>query len=656
MKKELTLLLTAALALSWISSCGDDPLNQNLAEYCNPISADNCLLPWPSSFYLKKDSTTKTGFRVNYPDKALPKFESTGANDPAKHMDPARVNLLDGFPIGSQIVAFFKAGISKTGLPALSDLASSMTDKSLIWLMEMKTSKKVPLFAEVDANVKGDEVPALIVRPMERLAFDTRYVVVLRVGLKDSKGANLAPPEPFRKIRDSEKITEKVLLAEAGRMKDVMDFLDQQKIPRSLVLLAWDFHTVSQDALQVNLKTMLDTALSKIPATGPAFADITFDDKDITKEPEVLRAVEGSFMVPSFLASDDDDSWLKLDAQGKPVYRGMQKFFFYLHIPRCAATATTPLPILFFGHGLFGTRKGDLTSGYHKKLQNELCAVTVSTEWLGLSESDVPAVTKQIIAGDFTNMPRITDRLQQAQVNAATLVKLLKGDFLKHKSMLVNNKAITDGKTVYYLGISNGGIQGVAFASLTKDIERFVFNVSGGMWSMMIPRSSNFAILAMGLERRYPSAVDRAALVSLSQHLWEYTDPITWAPHVLGTPLPGRTKKKVILQESKDDDQVPNMATRVVARALGLTHLSPVVESVYGLTPKAGPLDSAFVQWSTNPPVKPPGTNTPAPKPLPEQSAHLKVRTLDTWKKQVLNFLKPQGTVKNFCSGPCDPD
>jgi hypothetical protein len=282
--------------------------------------------------------------------------------------------------------------------------------------------------------------------------------------------------------------------------------------------------------------------------------------------------------------------------------------------------------------------------------------VTVVTPWIGMTLEDLPEIVTQIITKDFSNMPRITDRLQQAQVNAHCLVRLLRGDFNRDSSMLVGGKPVTDGKQVYYLGISNGGNQGVALAALSRDIERFVFNVSGGVWAVMIQRSSNFYALDVLLKRRFPAALDRALLISISQTLWDYTDPITFAPHLLGAPLPGLSPKKVILQESRYDDQVPNIATRLIARAAGLPLLRPEVEQVYGLTGKPGPLDSAYAQWNTDPSVKPPETDTPAPKPKPDDSAHFRVRKLETWTKQTEAFLRPGGKVQNFCDGACDPE
>ncbi len=638
-------------------ACSDDVELISADAECNPLMVE-CLLPWPSTFYLEKDSTTKTGYRVAYPVAAMP--ANVNVDDPKKpglSVDPTRYNMLDGFSVASQLLVYFPKGVSKKELPTLAKLADSVTDKSLIWLMEYKTGKKVPLFAEVDANIKPDrnELGGVIIRPQVKLEYDTRYVAVLRAGLKDAKGNPLLPPEPFRKIRDGESITHKELKQEADRLNDVLTFLDKEVGKRSDVLLAWDFHTGSQELIQANLTFLVDDGLKRLPATGPKFSDVKAVDLDKAKEPLVLRTIEGNMHVPSYLETDKRGSWLKLDKDGKPVYQRVQKWPFYVHIPRCAETATKPLPIFVFGHGLFGDLKGELTSEYHKKLQDELCMVTITALWIGISKNDVTDILKDIIIKNFSNLPRITDQLQQAQVNMHTLVKLFKGDFLKDKVMQVKGKPVADGKEVYYLGISNGGIQGVAYSALSKDINHFVLSVSGGAWSMMIQRSSNFESLALGLSSRYPRAIDRAILVSLSQHLWDYTDPITWARHPIQSPLTGYPKKKIIMQESKYDDQVPNMTTRLVARTIGLTALTPNVETVYGLTEKAGPLQSAFVQWDMKPKVKPDGTNIPAPKPKASESAHLTVRQEANWRKQLKTFYAADGKVINPCQGACDP-
>jgi hypothetical protein len=112
----------------------------------------------------------------------------------------------------------------------------------------------------------------------------------------------------------------------------------------------------------------------------------------------------------------------------------------------------------------------------------------------------------------------------------------------------------------------------------------------------------------------------------------------------------------VILQESLDDDQVPNLATRVVGRAIGLENLSPVIEEVFKIPTKTGPLERAYMQWNFDPPSKPPGTNQPAHKPQPEESAHDRIRRMESFARQLEDFFKPDGKVVHPCQGPCDPE
>jgi hypothetical protein len=650
-RKAVRLSLVASM-LFLLGGCGsEDGEEEAVGEtYCNPISLDHCMLPWPSSFYLKKDSSTKTGYRVSYPEEAMPKDKE------GEPVSPERHNLTDGYSVGSQILAYFKSGVSSVGLPGQDDLASSVTTKSPIWVMDYTTGDKVPLFAELDANAQpGVDVPGLIIRPQMPLKYNSRYVVAIRTGLKDSEGQALQPPDPFRRLRDGLSTGSPTLEAERGRIEEVLTFLEKHGVARQDVVLAWDFHTASREAVTGNLIGMLDQALAKLPADGPAFSNIKSEDFPPGTDPYLLRKIQGEFEVPSFLESDDFDAWLKLDAAGKPVLNGTRKFPFWITIPRCAAEATGPLPVLVFGHGLFALPEEEIEGEYNKHMVEDLCMVEVAAQWRGLSGVDAASVGNSVIM-DLSTLPRITDQLQQSHVNFQALVKLVQGPLLKDPSLQVAGKQVTDGKELYYLGISNGGIQGVAFSALNKEIQRFVFHVSAGWWSLMIQRSSNFQVFAVAMERIYPEVLDRLILVSLTQHLWDYTDPINFAPHVRLSPLPGRVQKNVVMQESKDDDQVPNLATRAIARTIGLDALTPANEEVFGLEQKAGPLESGYAQWNTDPPVKPPGTNVPAAKPAKADSAHDRPRYFASFRDQLKAFFKPDGKLINTCQGYCNPE
>ena len=629
---------------------GSPPADQGAqtGPYCNPISTDNCLLPWPSSFYLKKDTTTQTGWKMAYDKEAMP------SNRDGLGVDPARYNLSDGFPVASQPLVWLSEGFSSTTLPDMDSIADSTSDKSFIWILDMTTGEKMPLWAELDENGAADENKPLIIRPSRVFKFNTRYVIVLRKGLKDRAGKLMAPPAPFKEVLDGATITDATLKAEATRLAPVLTFLTGKGIKKTDLVLAWDFHTASKEFVRSNLINMVKEARAKLPATGPKFT-ITKTEETPT-DTNLLRYITGKFTVPSYLLSDADDAILKLDAKGKPVYRGDQEFTFRVNIPRCATTATTPLPILYYGMGLFSAPLEDMNSSFDRKFPNDLCMITASTAWIGLSFPDLALIISKVITENFANLPVVTDRLQQAHVNFHTLVKLMQGDLLKHKSLQYNGKPISDGKERYYVGISNGGIQGVATAALEPDISRYIFNVSGGMWSLMMQRSSNFASLALLLKARYPSLTDRSILISLSQHLWDHTDPASFADLLITAPDTTQPKKYILFQESRHDDQVPNISTRSVARSMGIDQLTPNVKPVTGLSQKAGPLDSAYMQWDLKVKYVPTKKNTPAIKPPNSESAHDKLRHLATCLTSWKEFLKPAGKVNNPCNGACDPD
>jgi hypothetical protein len=643
---------TLALAACLLLRCGGEngPPEPTIPAHCNPLVGEGCLLPWPSTFLLQRDPSTATGYRVSYPAQGMPQNNSQVA------IDPSRYNLLDGFSIGSQIVVAFKGGVGADGLPPQDNLAGSITAQSLVWLLEMDSGARVPLFAEVDANARQpDELPALIIRPQVPLRWNTRYAVALRVGLRDASGAALQPPDPFRRLRDTLGTRSKTLQGEATRIEEVLSFLEGKGLPRAGVLLAWDFQTASREGVTGNLVQMVDDAMARLPATGPEVSSLKVTEMDAAAEPDLLRQIEGTMAVPSYLASESPDSWLTLDGAGRPVYRAPQKFPFIINIPRCAEKATGPLPILIFGHGVFGWAPRELGEAFHKTLGNRLCMVEVATNWIGMTERDVAAIIKDVVL-DFSNLPRVTDQLHQAHVNQQALVRLMQGALLQDAALQVGGKPVTDGKELYYLGLSNGGMHGTVHAALSTSIERYALNVTGGWYSMLMPRSADFEALALLLERVYIRATDRALVLGLSQHLWDPVDPICYTEQLLATPLPGRGKKRLLVQEARHDGLVPNMTTRAIVRAVGLPLLTPSVEPVFGVSEKSGPLDSAYVQWDTRLPDNPPTGNVPPPKRAPKDEPHDVVRNYESCVKQWQTFLGANGRVVNTCDGACDPE
>jgi hypothetical protein len=623
-----------ALAVSGVVACTPAPPAHTPGP-CSPLGgAGACLAPYPSSYFEVDDATTATGRRVLLPRDAMPK------NVDHKPIDPSRFNRLDGFSPATPIVLLFPKGADVSGLATVHDFSPSLAADAPIRLFNMTTGERVDYFAELDAMATGTpDRQALLVRPQHRLQPATRYAVaVLGVG---------AAPDTFVEVRDSKLTPDSALWTMKDRYDALFAFLDQQGVSRGQLTLAWDFTTASEDMITGRLLRMRDRALD-----AATFGYHVDSATDVTDGGPLLREVVGTFQVPSFLTSDAGTATLPADAGADPAIITELPFPFVAHIPACARSATGPLPVMIYGHGLLGNAITELNDTYQPGAINSLCMVQIATNWIGLSHEDVPTLVSVVVT-DFGRFPIISDRLMQAQVNAVILTRLVKTKLLSDAAFAVDGHPVSDASERYYEGISLGAIMGTTFMAIDPDIERGVTNVGGGEWNLMMSRSSDFAGFQFVFQATYPDPFDQQISLALSQSLWDETDPISYAPHVLHDPLRGVGAKKLLVQEAEGDSQVPNLSTRLLARTEGLAGLAPLVVAVPGIPEQSPPLDSAYVQFDTHPMPLPPADDNEL---APQNSAHQDCRRLDAVNAQIRAFLKPNGSVQQFCTGACDPD
>jgi hypothetical protein len=608
---------------------------------CNPLGGDDCVTPFPSSFYEVTDPSTKSGVHVSIPDGVLPTFMPAGAPIP---ISPARLNTRDGFSPSAQFLVYFKAGYDASQFPTPDTLDQSVTAGSPVQVIEFSTGTRVPVMAELDANaMQASDRQAMIIRPMVRLLPATRYVIAL-VGLRNAMGKPLDAPG-FAALRDKKPLS-KSLLPMVDRTEQVLGALGQAGVARSSVTLAWDVTTASEDDTLGHLTQMTDEALAMADQMGYVIDKST--DLDPTMFPDRLREITGTFQVPWYLTDTSKTALLNLNG-GKPLMNGIGTANFVIEIPRCATDAAKrPLPVQYFGHGLFGTAQEELSSAYQMQVGNFLCMIQIGTDWIGLAQPDFTTVAN-VVVPDLNKINIVTDRIQQAHVNAQVLTRLFLHKIKSDPALNVNGAVITDASQVYYYGISDGGIQGGTYMALSQDVTRGALNVPGGVWTILMSRSSNFSPLLLVLQTVLPDTLDEQIALLSTQSDWDYADPASFARHIISDPIGTRPAKKIVMQESINDAQVPNLATRVVVRTIGLPGFD-LEQPVYGVDVKQPPLDSAYTQWDVKPMPPPPSTNT-----VPgTNQAHGAIRRLVELEQQLAAFLKPNGAVIDTCSGmPC---
>ena len=655
------LCIAALVAVAACDEAGSSlvpSLDDGLPATCSPLRvAGACATPWPNAIYLHPDATTVTGYRVALLAETLPVVATTGAQ-----LDTTRWNMADGFSPAGPAIAYFAERIDPASLVPETAIGASLQPGAATALVDMASGQLVAHFSGVDANVvKDDDRQALVVTPAQRLLPAHRYAVAVTTAARTVDGTTPASPPLFQSMLAGHAPGDALSQAQLARMPDVVAALAAAGVPASSLLVAWDFVTGSDDALTGHVLAMRDQGLA---AVGPQGGGYTVTSVDEHLNAQVLRRIRGTFTVPQFIDNADEsnpEAQLVFDASGTPQLLGTYQAPFTVIVPAVAATRG-PLPIILYGHGLFNTGESELggaEGSYVQDFANLEGYVVVATDWIGLSSHENPIATdtNQALAlalTDFSRLTWVTDRLQQALVNAMVLVRTMTGAIVTDPLLTVSGQSggapAADPTRLTYYGISLGGIMGLSFMGYDPDVTRGVLGCGGGFWSALFERSVNWKEAKVIIPASYPDSLDQQILLALAQMQFDYSEPATVAPHVLLSPLPGVPAKQLVMQMGAGDAQVSNVTTEMIARTTGIDVLSPAATTAYGLTPKPGPLASALTTWNVQSPPVPPDTNK---TPDDDNQVHEAIRRVPQAEQQIQTFFAT-GQVVDTCGGqPC---
>ena len=638
---SLLTLLTLLLACSPDPGDTDDGRTLYLVD-------ESPLLPFPSMQLTQTDETSATGYRLAFPTDLLP------YSDGGSPIDVARLNRLDGFsPAATVVVAFPGVVIDGGNLPTWHEPAASLVPSCPVQLIDLDSGERLPLFAELDAHpdAEGGESQALLIRPLQAMAFGTRHAVVLTSALLQDDGSAVPAPEGFVGLRDG--AAHPSLQGEVERFEALFAQLEGLGLERGELVLAWDFVTGSEAVMHAHLDHVLAAVEADLPADPELEPDYTVEhswgvDEGDVLSPYAWRVAEGDFALEGFLT---DDGAFELGVDGLPVSQGDDDVYWMAFVPQSLREAPAgSAPVVIFGHGILASPKMYLFYDEDpmavQALADRLGAVVIGTEWRGLCTNDLGAAAS--VAGDFGTFHHLTDKMIQGLANASALPRLVRTRFADLEILQASDGSgsLVDPTRVYYYGISLGGIQGANLMAHTADIDYGVLHVGGAIWSTMLERSSNWTAFETMMEYGVEDPLERQVLYAVSQLMWDPVDPITHAQALVG--------RSLLWQESMGDEQVPNLTTHALARSVGLPLLSPAVEPVLGLVETEGPLGPGAAALAQFDPElgRPHDTN----RPSEETGAHYFPRHCEPVHQQIELFLQAgtEGTIQHTCGdGPC---
>jgi hypothetical protein len=665
--------LAAALAALTASIVPTTAVAQDAkpSKRCDFTDPAVCLYPWPNDLFTRNDGDSATGRRLNLKRASMPR------NKDGKPIDPRDMNRADGFSPGSMLVTKVPgldtlAAARRSKLPPIGNLRRSLAKRSPVVVIDARTGRRHPVWAEVDVNPRRRADRVLIIRPGKNFAESRRYIVALR-NLKSRTGRAIRPSRGFRVYRDRLPSRNRLVERRRRRYERIFRALRRAGIRRANLFLAWDFTVASRQSLTGRALHIRDRAFRrlgdtnlrdlKVQGSSPVFTVDTVQDRTAAEDDRIARRIEGTITVPCFLTNGcQPGGRFTFDRRGRPEQRGTTSFRYYCNIPRSAVDPAAPpkaRPALY-GHGLLGDPADEIEASNIKAMSNEHNFVFCVTAWAGFAAEDVPHIVS--VLSDLSRFNTMADRMQQGFLQQLFLGRALihPQGFSSHPAFQKNGASVIDTQRLFFDGNSQGGIMGGALTALAPDFDRAVLGVPGMNYSTLLQRSVDFDDYSPILYGGYPKELERQLWLAQIQMLWDRGESNGYAQHMTLRSLPNTPAHHVLMHVAFGDHQVADVTALIMARTIGAPIRQPALAA--GRSPFSNPWyglrripyypydGSAMVWWDSgaSPPplINQPNREGEDPHSHPRNEAAARVHKSE--------FLKVGGGVVRVCGGgPC---
>jgi hypothetical protein len=600
------------VALS-VCCCSDDSPGDNFCQSTIEVIFDpdgDVMLPFPSNYFLEKDSATITGYRVNITEDNIPPGETMFEAYTFMQDD---LNALDGFGTSAEILFGFSAEIGSREMiggemvvtpPESLQISSAETveanSPAVLICIDADSPdyrKPVPRILEyLSERAEDRSQHTLIIETAFPLRPKTAYALALTTRLTDRTDHCLAPSEPTQRLLSGKHPQEFGLLGEQAPL--AVDILAEEGF--------------IQDKSEVSGLTVFTTQSIEEEILAAANAilqnppSIVANSLQITQETDGIAAkVEGRFTATQYRNSDGNF----VIQDGKPVPQETAELEFELLIPEETAEHRPPFPVVIYQHGLTGKKEEDKGA---KRAQAKAGFASLAIDAVEHGSRGDPEDGLGNLFRFFTinaegnfDMPVLRDNFRQTFLDIVSLAELV--------PVLAGMDLLPDGnpdgvlelqaEPVYLSGHSLGAVISAGALALSPRIPLGNLCAGGGrLTTNLFMRSEVFSIFIDALKPEGTTTTDIRRFMPLLQLVIEKGDPVNLARLVVTEPpeeISGSAPKHVLYQEVIDDGFVPNRSNETLGRALGQDHLQPVVREVFGLAPVSEPASANHLQGVT---------------------------------------------------------
>jgi hypothetical protein len=616
---------------------------------CDPLDPYLCMLPFPNNFWLRPNQTTgKLNLQFSITTFPIDRFGTP--------IDPVKGgwNDLDGFSPSMPMITYWP-DLSLDGVPEYWHMNDSLNPDVPTVLLDTVTGQRLPHFGELDMLSNNTNQHLFMMWASTALVNGRRYIVGMR-NLKNTAGQLVKPSKAFLELRDNIFSLDPDVYLRRALFDDIFNQLNAVGWQRNTLQLAWDFTVGTTESITSKMLFIRNDGMQRITLTGGVRYDVYSNKANPSQY--IARELQVRIQVPNYLTTNHPGSYYVLNASGTPVFQGFEPADVTVLIPNILANGTIKTGmILQYGHGLFGSRK-EAQSGYLEAEADRYGYVLISSDWIGLSEYDIPTVA-DMLKNDLTGFKIIPDRCSQGVLRAAVLGRLLQqANFQNDKAMTFNGVPVLGPTSpIYYFGNSEGGILGAVYMGVTTQITRGVLGVGGGPYAMLLPRSHDFEYEWLIFLDRYPNPLARMGCIAAIQLLWDRAEPGGYMSHITTNPLPNTPQHQILMQHALGDKQVTYVGAYILGRALGATMWESTVtepgEDLFGFPfipddQIAYGAHQATWDFPGVPPV--PQVNTPPPADAPDTHEYVRRQT-DA--QQMMYTFFTTGQIVNTCGGYC---
>ena len=414
------------------------------------------------------------------------------------------------------------------------------------------------------------------------LLSQTTYAVLLRKGIKDEKGVEVAQDADFALMLAQTAPSDAELQAAWQAYQPLRDYLADKTIDPATVLSAAVYTTMDPRAKMRNFRDVVYNQGNK-----PLASDLTLCDGkqkspcDDGGDPDhvcgaspsaVFHELQGSYMTPVFQSGTPpyktaaDGGAISYDANGKPVIQRHEKACVALSIPKGASMPAEGWPVVIFAHGTGGNYRTFINNGTAASLArikdgadtvSQMAVIGIDGSMHGPRRGSTDSPDELFF--NLRNPRSARDNTYQGAADKFQLLRMIKELNLDAASSPTGAAIKFDLNRIYFFGHSQGTIEGIPFLALEPEVKGAVLSGAGGyLIGSLLAKTRPINIAAVVQLALADGDVGTShPLLNLLQLYFEEVDGINYGKALFARPEQGVEAKHTLLTFGVADSYTP---------------------------------------------------------------------------------------------------